>query len=165
MVTERRLLSGGEASQREPLPRRRFFTWTGMSALVATSLGSIVTVFDFFRPNVLFEPPTSFKAGRPDDYAVGSITPNYDQQVYIVRTQIGFLALSAVCTHLGCITRWAEDDGLIECPCHGSRFGSDGSLKAGPAPRPLSHILVALKDGELVVDKGVEVENDFVLRV
>jgi cytochrome b6-f complex iron-sulfur subunit len=136
-----------------------------MSALMATSFGSIVTFFDFIRPNVLFEPPTSFKAGRPEDYAVGSITPNYDQQAYILRTQIGFLALSAVCTHLGCITRWVEDDGLIECPCHGSKFGKDGSLRAGPAPRPLQHILVAVKDGELVVDKGVEVEKDFVLRV
>lgn len=165
MATERRLLSERDQDGALPISRRRFFTWVGISSLLTTLFGSIVTFFDFLHPNVLFEPPTSFKAGRPEDYPVGSITPNYDQKVYILRTPIGFSALSAVCTHLGCITRWVEEDGLIECPCHGSKFGQDGSLKAGPAPRPLQHILVTVKDGELIVDKGVEVEEDYVLRV
>ncbi len=43
---------------------------------------------------------------------------------------------AARCTHLGCrITR--ASDGLLVCPCHGSKFRTDGSVAAGPASRPL----------------------------
>lgn len=45
-------------------------------------------------------------------------------------------ALSTRCTHLGCrITR--AEDGLLVCPCHGSRFHGDGRVALGPASKPL----------------------------
>ena len=47
-------------------------------------------------------------------------------------------ALSLTCTHLGCRVRPASSGGF-DCPCHGSRFASDGSRTAGPARAPLSH--------------------------
>lgn len=120
---------------------------------------------EFLHPRVLFEPPTTFVAGRPEDYAVGSMTFNYVERVYILRTHQGFSALSAVCSHLGCITRWVEEDNLVECPCHGSKFGRDGSLKQGPASRPLTPLLITLKDGQLIVDKAATVNADYVLQV
>ncbi|MFC4123576.1 Rieske (2Fe-2S) protein [Nocardia rhizosphaerae] len=47
-----------------------------------------------------------------------------------------FVGLSATCTHAGCkVAKIA--DGTINCPCHGSRFGLDGSVSSGPAARPL----------------------------
>lgn len=119
---------------------------------------------EFLHPQVLFEPPTTFMAGRPEDYPMESITPNYEERVYIVHTRQGYSAFSAVCTHLGCITRWVEDDNMVECPCHGSKFGRDGSLIQGPAPRPLAHLLIALQDGQLIVDKSKTVEADYVLQ-
>ncbi len=42
-------------------------------------------------------------------------------------------AFSAVCPHLGCIIHWNSDEKSFDCPCHGSRFASDGTVINGPA--------------------------------
>ena len=58
--------------------------------------------------------------------------------IYVVRTAEGFFALSAICTHLGCMTAYKPDLGIIACPCHGSKFNKDGVKIAGPAPQTAS---------------------------
>ncbi len=60
----------------------------------------------------------------------------FTEGVIVCRTSAGFGAFSARCPHLGCeITRAA--DGLIVCPCHGSRFRTDGTVAVGPASKRL----------------------------
>lgn len=48
-----------------------------------------------------------------------------------------FTAFSVHCTHLGCPVRWMADANLFMCPCHGGVYYQDGSVAAGPPPRPL----------------------------
>jgi cytochrome b6-f complex iron-sulfur subunit len=142
------------ASAKNEPTRREFLNDIAASALGIAGLGSMVVTYQYFSPNVLFEPPTTFRAGNPDLYPMNSVTFLQDQQVYIVRTDNGFYAVSAVCTHLGCITQWKPDQDQIACPCHGSKFKLDGTKIEGPAPRPLPHFSITLTaDGELQVDK------------
>ncbi|GAB13746.1 putative oxidoreductase [Arthrobacter globiformis NBRC 12137] len=46
-------------------------------------------------------------------------------------------SLSAVCTHLGGILHWNDNEKSWDCPLHGSRFSSDGQVLEGPATRDL----------------------------
>jgi len=59
-----------------------------------------------------------------------------------------FVGLTAVCTHTGCIVDKVVD-GLIECPCHGSRYRLDGTVARGPAPRALPARPVTVVDGSI----------------
>lgn len=68
--------------------------------------------------------------------------------VLIVRDSDGDLhALSAVCTHLGCLVKWNTEDQYVECPCHDAAFALSGEVLAGPAPEPLPKITVGVEDG------------------
>jgi len=151
---------------RNGLTRRDFLSEITLGALGIGGLGSAALTYQFFSPNVLFEPATTFRAGNPDLYPLNSVTFLQDQQVYIVRTAGGFYAVSAVCTHLGCVTQWKPEADLIACPCHGSKFKPNGAKIEGPAPRPLPHFSITLTaDGELVVDKLQVIKSDQVLKV
>jgi len=146
--------------------RRDFLNEITVGALGVAGLGGTAVIYQYFSPNVLFEPATTFRAGNPDLFPAESVTYLQDQQVYIVRTSSGFYAVSAVCTHLGCVTQWKPDANRIACPCHGSKFQRDGRKIEGPAPRPLPHYSITLTaDGELLVDKLQIVKSDQVLKV
>lgn len=51
-----------------------------------------------------------------------------------------FRVLSLKCTHLGCTVRWDNEEQLLRCPCHGSRFDDAGKVSKGPAKSGLREL-------------------------
>ena len=110
----------------------------------------------FFFPNVIYEPSQKFNAGPALSFDIGVSTKWLsEQRVWIIRTEKGFYALWARCTHLGCTPNWFSDQNRSKCPCHGSNFTQGGDVIAGPAPQPLLRAKIELaKTGDLIVDKA-----------
>ena len=92
-------------------------------------------------------------AGNAASVAVGSLTI-VGGNVVLGRDATGLYAMSAVCTHQGCIVNvvGAPSQPSLSCPCHGSRFSSNGDVTVGPARLPLPHFEV-----EVAADGGVTV--------
>jgi menaquinol-cytochrome c reductase iron-sulfur subunit len=65
-----------------------------------------------------------------------------------------FSALSVNCTHLGCPVRWIATAELFMCPCHGGVYYKDGTVAAGPPPRPLRSFPVRVHDGTVEIQAG-----------
>ena len=65
-----------------------------------------------------------------------------------------FVAMSNVCTHLGCRVRWIADQQQFFCPCHNGVFDKDGNVLAGPPPRPLDRYEVKVEDGQIFIQGG-----------
>ena len=148
------------------ITRRRLFQATGVAACAAASGGAVLLSTDFLRPRALFEPPTRFTAGLPEAIGVGQVVTNELYRAYVIHAPEGFRALSAVCTHLGCVTRFQPDKNLIACPCHGSRFALDGEVLAGPAPCPLPAFQMGISSqGEIEVDTALVVPTATVFRL
>lgn len=81
--------------------------------------------------------------GEIDDLAPGEacVTRLLGKQVAVYRDERGSVhAVSAVCTHLGCIVTWNVAEKSWDCPCHGSRFDFDGVVLQGPAVKDLPAI-------------------------
>jgi len=138
--------------------RREFFTKLGLGSLAIAGAGTAVFAYQFLSPNVLFEPSPIINAGRPESYPLDSVTLDVNSGIYLIHSQEGFFSLSAVCTHLGCLTAWKPELGMIACPCHGSKFKQDGEKIEGPAPKALPWLKTWVSDdGDLMVDRSTTV--------
>ncbi len=149
----------------EPMSRRGFFGWLSIGWITFTAAmgGFLTAATRFMFPNVLFEPPSTFKAGNPNDYVVGQVDERWKEAygVWLVRTESGFYALSTTCTHLGCTPNWLAAENKFKCPCHGSGFYPTGINFEGPAPRPLERYRIAMTDdGQLFIDKNIKFQQE-----
>jgi len=145
--------------------RRQAFVQIGVGSICAACAGASVFGYEFLAPNVLYEPSPIVNAGNPETYALGTVTQDLQSGIYIVHGPEGLYAMSAVCTHLGCLTAWKPELGIVACPCHGSKFRRDGSKIEGPAPRPLRWLKAWLGDeGDLLVDRSEELARQQFVR-
>ena len=107
----------------DELSRRQFFTKLGLGSLSIAAVGTAAFSYQYLEPNVLYEPSPVVNAGKPDRYSLDSVTLDVNNGIYIIHSQEGYFSMSAVCTHLGCLTAWKQELGIIACPCHvGSRL-------------------------------------------
>ena len=94
--------------------------------------------------------PTLFKTTI--ERQTGWITDQEEISAYVL-TEDGqnYIAMSNICTHLGCRARWIEDQSQFFCPCHNGVFGKDGSVISGPPPRPLDRFETKVEEGVLFI--------------
>ena len=85
----------------------------------------------------------------------GWITSEEEISVYVV-TQNGrdYLALSNICTHLGCRVRWISDQNVFFCPCHNGVFDEVGAVVSGPPPKPLDQYELKIEGDQLFIKVG-----------
>ncbi|GGB33945.1 hypothetical protein GCM10011492_25720 [Flexivirga endophytica] len=96
--------------------------------------------------------PTGGQGIAKSKVPVGSGVIDDDLKAVVTQPAEGeFKAFSYVCTHQGCpVTKISGD--TISCPCHGSQFSTkDGSVKNGPATKPLSPMKATVKGSQVIV--------------
>ena len=145
--------------------RRAFLSALGLGAMALASFGTGITAIRYLWPEVLFEEETRYRIGKPEEIPAGTLVALPEQKIYVAHIAEGFFAMTAVCTHLGCLTRFEKEENRIFCPCHGSRFSTEGHVVGGPAPRPLPRLQLTVEQGVLVVDSSKRVEPDAILKV
>jgi len=80
----------------------------------------------------------------------GWLTSSARTLAYVRRTKEDeVIAISADCTHLGCIVTWDEDQKIFKCPCHDGRYDADGNVISGPPPAPLRRHRTKIEDGSI----------------
>jgi Rieske Fe-S protein len=158
--------SGGATNHETIYARRKFLTrvvltlQAAVGGTLAVVLGGSILAPSFARRLESWIPaadvneltdhepvPVMVRSTRTDGY-----TQVVDRHVvFLVKTgETSVVALSSVCTHLGCRVSWNADAEELRCPCHGGVFDRTGAVKAGPPPAPLA-TLPARIEGERVL--------------
>lgn len=97
--------------------------------------------------------PTLFKTTV--EQQAGWIVNQEEFTAYIL-TENGreFIAMSNICSHLGCRVRWLEDQEQFFCPCHNGVFDKNGEVLEGPPPRPLDRFDVMVENEQILIKRG-----------
>ena len=141
----------------EKTGRREFFSklWS-ILGLVALAELAFFTL-SMLRPGKKFQkenPSANIKvAGNVEDFTVNSVTADRVNKYFLVRFDDGgFLALSLICSHLGCSVLWDIPKKQFICPCHSSAFDKSGNVINSPAPRALDYYPVIIEAGRVKID-------------
>jgi cytochrome b6-f complex iron-sulfur subunit len=152
-ATREDTLSVGEAT------RRQLLRWLvggvlGMFAVLGARMSERFLTPPLTTPRLA---PVTFSLA--DAPAQGGSVYIAKARAYLIQDAGGYFALSAVCTHLGCLVDLAG--GEIQCPCHGSNYDIHGRNLSGPALRPLAHLALSRNGrGDLVIDPNTIVDMD-----
>jgi menaquinol-cytochrome c reductase iron-sulfur subunit len=152
----------------EPSPeRRRFLAAFALGAGALASAALLVPWTGLFLAPVRRSDPETWRVvGETGDFPVGRTTKVVyrdfnplpwagfaGRSAAWVRRDADerFSAFTTYCTHVGCTVRWEEEARLFLCPCHGGAFYADGTVAAGPPPRPLDRYPIRIRDGRVEI--------------
>jgi cytochrome b6-f complex iron-sulfur subunit len=152
--------SDQEETQSRNINRREFLNFAWLASLGFLTISVAGVGFLFAMPR--------FKEGEFGGvFTIGpaSELPSSDEppdnypgvKIWLSNTDEGVLALYKVCTHLGCLYSWRNQENKFVCPCHGSQFEKDGDFIQGPAPRSLDRFVVQAVDpatNEVIVESS-----------
>lgn len=142
-----------KTGDKNDVSRRDFLGLAGFGTAILATLGSIAGSLRLIKADVYKEESKKLKIGKTENFPIGTSRKIDEQNLFIFSDENGLFAISAVCTHLGCIV-YPVDFGF-QCPCHGSQYNEKGSVIGGPAPRPLEWFEISQEvDGTLIVDAG-----------
>jgi cytochrome b6-f complex iron-sulfur subunit len=136
-------------AQTTKMNRREFLNlaWLASLGFITLSMGGVTILFAFPR----------FEEGEFGGVStigpVSELPPegaeplnNANLKFWLTRPESGVLAIYKVCTHLGCLYGWSDQESKFLCPCHGSQFEYDGTFIQGPAPRSLDRFVLQAVD-------------------
>jgi cytochrome b6-f complex iron-sulfur subunit len=135
--------------------RRSFLDFSIFFSLLVLAGGTIYPIIRFLLPSR----EATEGGGTPtlsialDELSKGDavIKKLLGKPVIVVRTENDVHALSAVCTHLGCIVKWEKATQRLICPCHVATFDLRGNVTGGPAPSPLLSIEAKISGEQIVI--------------
>ena len=135
------------------MKRRKFLS------LLLTILG-LTAVGSFVYPLVRFLAPSEGKnkvkqiSLKRDEILLGEakeIPLDSIPLIIINRPGKGFIALSRVCTHLGCLVDYNKIQNRVICPCHAAIFDLEGNVVSGPPPKPLQRFPLKVEGESIVI--------------
>jgi cytochrome b6-f complex iron-sulfur subunit len=149
----------GEGPLDEPVSRRGFFKYVVLGfAGLATAGGVLAPIVAYLWPP---KQAGAAAGGTVNVASTADLPPNTgkvysvaNKPVIVINTADGYHALSAVCTHLGCIVFWNEQKQAIACPCHAGFFNTNGGVISGPPPAPLETYRVEVQGDQIYVEVG-----------
>jgi cytochrome b6-f complex iron-sulfur subunit len=130
--------------------------------LLKTSLAFLgtTTLISFVYPASKFLIPPKSKAKdtlltiNKDEIPPGTakeIIYNETPVVVINRRGSGFIALSRICTHLGCLVGYDKFNSKLVCPCHAGEFDLEGNVLSGPATKPLLRYPLKITSDQITI--------------
>ncbi len=148
-----------------PIPRRRVLLFLGAGVLATgAGLGAILEACGPVAPVrvVLQVNPGTMPPGVPVEVPftmTNTSGTSVQSSMWILKNADGTLtAYDPRCTHALCRYKWVAAEDKFKCNCHGGEFALDGSVLAGPPPRPLNKLPISDAGGVV----SVEVPGDFV---
>jgi cytochrome b6-f complex iron-sulfur subunit len=143
-------------------PRRRFLVVALLGLAAVALVEYLGVIVDFLRPR---RQRTSgdavVVAGPVERFQPNSVSAFPEGKFYLVRLEDGgFLALSRVCTHLGCTVPWSTEEQRFACPCHSSTYDIHGDVLSPPAPRALDLYPVRIENQIVKVVTGTTIRRN-----
>jgi cytochrome b6-f complex iron-sulfur subunit len=139
------------------ISRRSFLQGLFGGTLVIGLLGILGAILAYiFPPARRFPRVGSLRVGEESRIPLGEgeLVIFNGQPVWVLHLERGFIALSALCTHRGCLLEWDKEKKVLSCPCHMGLFDTNGNVLTGLPPRPLPQYRVAVRGGKIYLSEG-----------